>query len=143
MKIKTVVPIPLNSYTIFCHIFTLANHETTECPMMDTRLPHNDINLGIGNELYPSNWEECGKLCNASPLCKFWTYYVPTGGCWLKDANSGATIGNGNISGNKNCPLPTGAGIKFHILINNSFMGSKPPKYLVILFLANFLLIFL
>ena len=86
---------------------------------MNTRLPHNDINLGIGNELYPSNWEECGKLCNASPLCKFWTYYVPTGRCWLKVANSGATIEKGIISGNKNCPLPTGAGIKFHILIRS------------------------
>ena len=81
--------------------------------MMDTRLPSNDINLGPGNELYPSNWEECGKLCNEEPLCKFWTYYVPTGGCWLKVANSGATMASGDISGNKNCPLPTGAGIKF------------------------------
>ena len=107
------MPIPLNSYTIFCHIFTLANHDTTECPMMDTRLPHNDINLGIGNELFPSNWEECGKLCNEEPLCKFWTHYGSTGRCWLKVANSGATIENGNISGNKNCPLPTGAEIKF------------------------------
>ena len=80
--------------------------------MMDTGLPGNDINLGIGNELYPSNWEECGKLCNEEPFCKFWSQSVTNGRCWLKVANSGAIFLSGWISGNKNCPLPTGARVQ-------------------------------
>ena len=62
-------------------------------------------------------WEECGRLCNTEPRCKFWTWFkdnypraILRGKCLLKTAKENVQTPSNPmyISGSRTCPVESG-----------------------------------
>jgi len=79
-----------------------------ECLKLDTAMPHNDLDNGRGRIDGVASWRQCDAYCMEENDCKFWTYQVKNGGCFLKtsDANQKKDK-NGAISGSSGCSTET------------------------------------
>ena len=78
----------------------LSNAEGQECPLMGVDILFHDIDSKADVE----DWEACGKFCQSTDGCKFWTYNTKTLLCFVKDQNTYSEHNDIAISGDSNCP---------------------------------------
>ena len=61
--------------------------------------PGNDIGSG-----QVENQDACAKLSHATDGSKYWSFYKPTGDCWLKVSKSSSSVSPGS-SGSSECGI--------------------------------------
>merc|ERR1712212_559078 len=83
---------------VTCGLIALENlpfSAAYSCPEVDVDFLGNDIDY-----LLPiTNWQECGRICELSHSCQFWTLYQSR--CYLRSSDSGLRQLSGRISGAK------------------------------------------
>merc|ERR1719367_2080754 len=84
------------------------NEPEGDCLELDIAMPHNDLDNGRGRIDDVTSWRQCDAYCMEENDCKFWTYQVKNGKCFLKtsDANQKKDK-NGAISGSSGCSTET------------------------------------
>merc|ERR1719367_720137 len=84
------------------------NEPEGDCLELDIAMPHNDLDNGRGRIDDVTSWRQCDAYCMEENDCKFWTYQVKNGKCFLKTSDAGRKKDKkGAISGSSGCSTET------------------------------------
>jgi len=100
-----------------------------QCLELDTAMPGNDLDNGRGRIKDVASWIQCDAYCMEENDCKFWTYQVKNGNCFLKtsDANRKSDK-NGAISGSSGCSTEVRIEFKLINALTNQPIESVPVE---------------
>ena len=76
--------------------------------------PEADVAMGVTGTWfqyvpYVASWEDCGRICALTTVCKYWTWGKVAGSyCYLYDNDYGIYLDSNYVSGEFGCPEDQG-----------------------------------
>merc|ERR1712198_61517 len=90
-------------FVTICSIAVLlfgVSSEAYSCPETNVSFAGNDI---FPDCIAVTKWQDCGKMCQLAPACKFWEF-TTVKHCCLKTSDHGLKYREGFYAGAKDCP---------------------------------------